>query len=283
MSEDVKDMLGLGAAVERIAELARKGVTPTILPGPNGEQTLVSMTGTPVVTVVPKPPPVAGAAVRQVCFTELADFCRYVELMSDPAIFVQAKPVGSKDLATVIAIPDYNAKSFHREEAARASLTVALSPDWQLWGKVDRQWMSQDDFVLLIEDQIDRIVEPTAARLMELLRDVSATENKVMRKVLAADGSTRLVMAQDVKIAANEVALPQHLIITLKAFSESEPAEVRARLSVKVKDGTISFRVSLQGLDVVLEEAIQVIIDALMLRNTGNTFRGFVETALPLG
>jgi hypothetical protein len=118
---------------------------------------------------------------------------------------------------------------------------------------------------------------------MELLRDVSATENKVMRKVMAADGSTRLVMAQDVKIAANEVALPQELIIMLKAFSESEPVGIRARLSVKVKDGTISFRVALQGMDVVLHEAIQVIIDALMLRDPGKTFRGYVESALPRG
>jgi hypothetical protein len=278
MSEDVTDMLGLGAAVERIAELARKGVTPTILPGPNGEQTLVSMTGTPVVTLIPKPPPAAGAAVRLVCLTELAEFCRYVELMSNPAIFVQAKPVGSyKEVAIVIAIPDYDAESFHREEAPRACLTVVQSPDWQLWTKVDRQWMSQDDFVFLIEDQIDRILQPPASRLMEMLRDVSATENKAVRKVLALDGSTRLVHAEVAKIEGNDVALPQYLTINLRACSETEPAAVRARLSVKVNDGQVSFRVALQGLDVLLDDAIEVISSALVEKHPERTFRGYVD------
>jgi hypothetical protein len=256
------DVFGLGAAVEKIADLARAAMAPQMLPvGPNGERVMVSGDKQTVTELPPVPPP--RGMVRKVEFRELDSFQRYVKTMLEPVIFVN--PTVACELCNLMAVPGCDSTTFKLEDAPRAHLSILLTEDWRRWVSASTGGaITHEQLIDLLEDQLDRICEPPAAELMEMMRDITVTQGCKMRRVVDTAGGTRFVSESETKVVASELVLPKQLLVVLRVCDETDPITVVVRIRATVgKEGGLQFVLKMQNVSALMTEAVRAIVARL--------------------
>lgn len=139
------------------------------------------------------------------------------------------------------------------------------SPEWNAWTSLATgQAIPQRAAVERLETLADDIVEPTAAALIDLLRNLRANVTATAQTELRPDGTTAVAFNQDKRIAgaANAVELPPIITIAipvLKGHVDASGKPVRYQLKVRLRaqvDDTahLALRFSIDAAEKVLEE-----------------------------
>ncbi len=152
-----------------------------------------------------------------------------------------------------------------------AKLTLEPTPEWVKWVKNNGTLMPQEAFSEFIEDQLDDIITPAAAEILEMAQGLQGRKNATFKggKNLK-DGAITFEYIETVEIqgVANRrddtFRVPDKLSIRLQPFVGSATVYVDARLRFRIgNDGKLSFAYILNRPHKIVEEAFQISRDRI--------------------
>lgn len=166
------------------------------------------------------------------------------------------------DLHTVKGVIDYH----HHARKAYCLHTVhyepSMSQDWIDWKSNDKRKMSQIDFALFIEEQIESITEPSGAEMLEI-----ATQFKVIRKAQFSKGvnlsSGEVQFTFSNQNEKGTINVPGEFKIVLPVFEYGDHYELTARLRYRLNDEQLSLWYELRRPDRAEDKALESIREAL--------------------
>ncbi|MGO2111715.1 MAG: DUF2303 family protein [Pseudoclavibacter sp.] len=174
------------------------------------------------------------------------------------------------------ADPDYR---FGRH-AHRGVLDLQATDSWNAWTRASGNLYDQTEFAEFIEDRADDIVTPTSSEVLEIVQSIQATTDVEFSSSQRLDsGETRIGYAETVKAKAGargELVIPRELTLALQPFEGVDElhgkrvrAAVTARFRYRLREGHLKLGVKLIGLDRVIDELWQQIVDDLRAQAGG--------------
>jgi uncharacterized protein YfdQ (DUF2303 family) len=199
----------------------------------------------------------------------LASLIAYVESFkgNDTAIF--AHPV----TGTVEAIIDYHAtkgKAAWREH--RAIYGPKHSVEWERWKSQDDKWQDQRAFAEFIENNVQDIIKPAGAQMLEMASTLEAKITAEFKSGVRLDnGTSKLTFNTDTATKAGEkgdLIIPDKFELALKPFLGGAAFPVIARFRYKIDAGTLKLKYQLVNPHLVIESAVEHMIQ-LVATGTG--------------
>lgn len=165
----------------------------------------------------------------------------------------------------------------------RAVLALTHTPEWEKWLSRDGRLGSQVEFAEHIEDCSPTIMDPPAADLLELAQTFhanTAVEFKSQNRL--SDGQVQLRYEETISARAGQsgqITIPLGFLLRFAVFDGSEPIEVGARLRYRLRDGKLSIGYVLDGIDTVVREAVERVVNEVERATTLTALRGTPRTA----
>ncbi|MES2156125.1 MAG: DUF2303 family protein, partial [bacterium] len=145
----------------------------------------------------------------------------------------------------------------------RATLVLHRTPEWQHWLSHDGQYLAQTAFAEHVEDGLSEIVSPPAADLLEIAQSFRATTNvefKTDKRLASGQHQLTYVETIDAKAGARgDLSVPESLVLSIAPYEGMEPAEVKARVRFRLKDGHLSIGYKIDHPDRVERAAFAVV------------------------
>lgn len=149
----------------------------------------------------------------------------------------------------------------------RASYTPPLSPEWLNWTKLNGTKQDQAALAQFIEDNVDDVVEPEGALLLEICRTLQAKKDvNFVSHTRASDGSVAFTYDEDVKGSSpvrGGMAIPEQFIIGIPVFENGDPWRVTVRLRYRLAGGQLTMWYELVRPHKVVEAAVKDIREKL--------------------
>ncbi|MEH3055467.1 MAG: DUF2303 family protein [Patulibacter minatonensis] len=148
----------------------------------------------------------------------------------------------------------------------RAKLQLKDSPEWAAWAKIDAQYVPQEQFATFLEDWIRTVVDPPAAKLLELVTAFEATTSGQFKSAVRLDNGERQLVYEETiteggksKGGAGTVKLPSEITLSLRRFVGEDAQRVKARFRWRKTGPVLVFGVVLDDVDEITEMAVDQI------------------------
>ena len=142
-----------------------------------------------------------------------------------------------------------------------ATLTLATTPEGRRWTAKSGELMSQEAFAEFIEDNLNDIIRPDAAAILDIAQLLVAkkTVNFKSGKRLA-NGETKLEYVETIESTGGKtndtLAIPESFVLGIVPFVGADGVEITARLRYRISDsGKLSFAFILNRPFKVIENA----------------------------
>lgn len=259
MSELSRDALAF------LNSLSLQSVEP--VPHPAGGEFVVVPAGCSVEHLKPVDPPLTHVKARPV-LADAASFCGYVERFRTPETVLFA----DRDRREVRAVFDYHAppENVEAEDETRevkgepvpaycdhvASFPAPLTEEWARWDAIHRKGVPQLEFMEFLEENAADIVEPEAAKVLEIVADFRAHKSLTFEsQQRLRDGNVRLTFHEDTNTNGREqIDLPPEIAVAIPVFMGAGRARLRVFLRFRIREGALFFVCVIHRRDLVLAE-----------------------------
>jgi uncharacterized protein YfdQ (DUF2303 family) len=130
------------------------------------------------------------------------------------------------------------------------------TPEWKDWMAKNEQPFGQLDLGEFIEDHMDNIVEPKAAKLLEVVTQFQELRSaNLTSAVNIQNGMVKLTFLEDNK--AGEVLLPSEIKLGIAPFKHGPTYEIRAKVRYRVQGPQVRIWYKLNRPDKVKDDAIE--------------------------
>lgn len=121
-----------------------------------------------------------------------------------------------------------------------AKLVLTQTDEWKTWMESNNRSFNQVEFAAFIEDNLNDIVEPDGATMLELALNLNATQESGFKgKLNLQNGDVGLVVDQQTDAVAlgknGEIAIPKELSIKLAPFRGIEQSTIQARFRYNLR------------------------------------------------
>jgi len=178
--------------------------------------------------------------------TTTADsFIEYFNAFSRPSSIITC----DIDNAAFVGIIDYHSGGLSEWEGAdwcrhRVTHTCKTTPEWTEWTKHDGHKMSQVEFALFIERNLDEIVRPEAAKMLEIALTLKAnTKLRFESGHRLTDGQVQIEYREELDSTAGakgDIKIPETFALGIRVFEGSDAFEMEARFRYRIKDGQVA-------------------------------------------
>jgi uncharacterized protein YfdQ (DUF2303 family) len=173
-------------------------------------------------------------------------FTRYFNQFAtdDSIILVDTKK------ASILGIIDFHMDADHPDWCAhRLHFTMAATHEWNAWQTNSGTWFGQEAFGLFLEENLDEIIDPPGAEMLEIALNLKAKTGIHFRKSTRLDnGEIKLLYEETIDASAGikgEFKVPEQFTIGLRLFEGGEPYKLNARLRYRIKDGQLTLKYDL--------------------------------------
>lgn len=158
---------------------------------------------------------------------------------SETAIFAD------EEKARFEAVIDYHAAGMPPEINPRghcdhvALYNCPLSDEWKIWLAHTGKPFNQVDFGRLIEDNLPDVVEPPAARLLEVVLKLSVLKSaNFLSETRLDNGETKLRYEETIRDQSKQgdLAIPQEFTLAIPVFVDGDFYRLKARLRYRIDD-----------------------------------------------
>lgn len=151
----------------------------------------------------------------------------------------------------------------HADEAGwgqhRLTLLLRQTVDWITWANQSGSMIKQTDFAEFIEDNIDNIVNPASADMLELAQSFQANSGVTFESSKFLDsGHRQLQYRESVEAKAGrrgQLDIPNHFELALQPYVGLDVYRVKARFRYRINDGDLLLGYKLDRPDDVLRTA----------------------------
>jgi len=140
-------------------------------------------------------------------------------------------------------IIDYHGITEADNNSHTADFALKKTKEWDNWLSNNKKSMTQEDFGRFIEDNLEEIITPTGAEMLEIALSIQAkTDSKFSSAQRLDNGQVQLSYHEviDGTAGANgQLKIPQTFEIGLKLFEGGTPYRIESRLRYRIKDGNL--------------------------------------------
>jgi len=126
----------------------------------------------------------------------------------------------------------------------KALFKLKPTVEWLNWLHNDNKSMSQNDFGRFIETNLEEIINPNGAEMLEIALSIQAkTEVKFSQAQRLDNGQMQLSYHEEINGTAGtkgQLKIPQTFVIGLKLYEGGEPYKIEARLRYRIKEGALT-------------------------------------------
>jgi uncharacterized protein YfdQ (DUF2303 family) len=197
-------------------------------------------------------------------FYDVGSFCAYVNVFKGEGVRLFAMPSYLGARPHVTAIFDYHRPGSPDHSAHAATLHLRHSEEWQTWTAAET--FSQADFAEFIEERRRDITNPTAAELLDMVRQFKASRKVEFDSVLVQDnGDIRVTYDEntEAKGKAAGVAVPAEMKLGIPVYFQGERFEVPVFLRYRLGTGKVSFAIKLDRPDYVENAAFECVLSEI--------------------
>lgn len=162
----------------------------------------------------------------------------YVNRFGEPGTIL----VADVDTGTVRAVIDYHLASDGAAVRTGARLHVAdlvlrSSEEFTRWDGVEGEHHPQAEFARFLEENAVNIIEPEAARMIEIAHDLSASEGvKFSSKVDLRNGNRRFHYENETKVDG-DIVIPSRFTLHIPLYEGEPPIDLEALFRYRVTPG----------------------------------------------
>ncbi|MEO0796281.1 MAG: DUF2303 family protein [Verrucomicrobiota bacterium] len=132
-------------------------------------------------------------------------------------------------------------------------LSLRKTPEAQAWLTIDKQWITQEDFVEFLNDHYFEIIEPEAASVLELARNLEVKNDVSFKGVQrSTDGGYNVKYEEESH--TNQMHVPELLQVRFSLYEGSEHVDFAVRLHYRLRQGTLQFAIKFQRLEHTMRE-----------------------------
>ena len=166
----------------------------------------------------------------------------------------------------LIGIVDWHSHEAPAFGEHRVTYQAPRAPEWDAWCGNDGRSMSQEDFAYFIEENLNDIVEPDGAEVLEVAQRLEATSKvEFVSAIRLSDGQREFSYSETSEGSSRRGALkvPEAFTLGIPVFLGGEPYEVTARLRWRIHDRKLKLWYELRQRSRVEQHAFQLIVDAV--------------------
>lgn len=191
-------------------------------------------------------------------------FIEYYSKFSDE----DSRVFADETTATVLGVLDYHGVEVPRWGQHKVQLSLRTHESFSVWMAHDGQAhkMSQMEFAEFIESNAPDIVEPNAATMLEMARDMSAkTDIEFSSAMRTNNGQVQLKYNEQVKgtYGGSNIEIPESFVIQVPVYVGSAPVRLTVRLRYRINGGKISLWYDLLRPKEAIRYAFQASLDVI--------------------
>lgn len=188
-------------------------------------------------------------------FYDIESFCDYVGKFATENTVGFIYPLNDDNILTITkVIFDYHESETITGRCAHvAHLTSKISND--LSAVLSLGKMSQDVFCEFIEDNLHLFAEPSGAAMLEVAQKFRATQNAQFgRLVNTENGDVDLTFKRETHVDES-IKVPSQIKIRAALLPNGEPQTFMGRFQYNLREGNLTFRIKLPGIQQLFDVA----------------------------
>lgn len=169
----------------------------------------------------------------------------------------------------IVAVIDYHRPGGSDAEpnaallAHRAGLDMPYSEEWKAWSGIDSRLMPQLEFVRFLEENATEVVDPDAASLIEVCRDLQGLRKVNFTSVVrtASANAERVEYIDETKAGTRGgVDIPHTFTLIMPVYFNGEDQTIAARLRWHLDDGVLKLGIKLVRAETVRQNAFRAVV-----------------------
>ncbi|HWU31020.1 MAG TPA: DUF2303 family protein [Microbacterium sp.] len=212
--------------------------------------------------------------------TDATSFVTYVNRHADARTEVYAHTNTSKVVAVIDSHDE--AGAYPGWQKHRVSLDLEHSKAWIAWAEADGKLFEQDVFADFIDDRYLDVIDPTAARMIDIARSFQAhTKVTFDSTIREASGDVKLNFTEDTAARAGqkgEIEIPAKIQLALRPYVGGPIYSLWANFRYRLRGGAVLLGFKLERPELILEAAFADIVTEI--RDGRTDKRDGVETVV---
>lgn len=135
------------------------------------------------------------------------------------------------------ASEDMNAPGAVGADRHKAVFSLRPSEEWSRWDKFEGELHPQAEFAAFLEENAVDILEPEAASMIEISRDLEATQGVVFKSSTRLENGDRSFVYENETHVKGDVQVPRHFTLGIPLYQGEGPVELEAALRFRVSGG----------------------------------------------
>lgn len=166
--------------------------------------------------------------------------------------------------AHISAVIDYHAPSKPDRLSHSANYLPRYSDQWQRWAMACKAPMKQAQFAEFVEECRADIVEPEAAKLLDIVRTFKASKKVEFDSVVyQPNGDVRLGYDERTEQKGSSGALPEQMKLGIPVYFRGTVYAVPVFVRYRVADGAVQFQLKMDRADVIEDAAFGELTSAI--------------------
>lgn len=193
-------------------------------------------------------------------------FVAYVQRYQSDRTRIFAEPgfLTQGGAAVVTAVLDYHAPGSPDRCQHVAVYMPRYSDQWKRWQSACAKPFAQGEFAEFIEEVRSDIVEPEAARLLDIVRTFKASKRVEFDSVTyQPNGDVTLNYDEKTQQRGTSGALPEKMKVGIPVYFRGEAYAVSVFVRYRVGSGAVQFQLKLDRADIIEDEAFNKLAEQI--------------------
>lgn len=192
-------------------------------------------------------------------------FIAYVNRFKTPDTRIFAEPgFLASGQAKIVAVIDYHGAAKADHGGHSATYAPRYSDQWNRWRNACAQPMRQAEFAEFVEEVRGDIVNPEAAKLLDIVRTFKASKRVEFDSVTyQPNGDVKLGYEERTEQKGTSGALPETMEIGIPVYFRGTAYKVPVLVRYKVGQGAVAFQLKLDRADIIEDAAFGELTKAI--------------------
>jgi uncharacterized protein YfdQ (DUF2303 family) len=148
-----------------------------------------------------------------------------------------------------------------------ASYKCPKTKEWNAWIESNNKKMNQEDFALFVEDNINEIIEPNGADMLQIASSLKASNHVDFKSAVRLDnGEVQFNYTETINGQAGvngQMQIPEKIKLAIAPFLKGAPYEIEARFRYRIQQGGLSMWYTLIRPHIFSEHAFNDVVEKI--------------------
>ena len=171
------------------------------------------------------------------------------------------------DRDTVVGAIDYHQGGSTidpRHNKHTATLQLKRSEEWNRWTQKNEKLMDQVEFADFLEENHWDVSDPTGAELLELCRDLHASDDQSVKSVVRDGDVIKIAFQKETGVQTTDgIEMPSEFAITIPVYFGEPPVTLTCLMRRKVQGPNLLLGFKIVRLEAIRQSEFQRVVEAV--------------------